>query len=121
MLSKARRAAPDIDRDINDCAAAHAHELALRAWRQLVMEAPHCAGTRIANVVVLDKNRADPAAARPCAFHTSEKKPRWSPMRRGTTILTSGNRVSTISIMVSSTARNDCGDFTMPFPKSEPS
>src|SRR5579871_920136 len=60
MLSKARRAAPDIDRDIKDCAAAHAHELALRAWRQLVMEAPHCAGTRIANVVVLDKNRADP-------------------------------------------------------------
>jgi hypothetical protein len=53
---------------------------------------------RVADVVVLDERRLDPGRGKIRAFHTSEEKPRTSPMRRGMMTLISGSAVSRICI-----------------------
>jgi hypothetical protein len=77
MAAEGRRAAPDVDGDVEDGPVRHAQQLALRGRRDLKVKAAPI-----------------PASEKARSFHTSEKNPRVSPMRCGNTILMSGSEVS---------------------------
>ena len=77
MPAVGRRAAPDIDRDVPDRAAHHAHQLALRVRRDLQCSprtTPRSADTRV--IVLHERTRRCRPRRSGAAFQVSEKKPR---------------------------------------------
>ena len=98
-----RRAAPQVDRDVEHLAGDRAHQLSLRVLDLVVQAAQHAA-PRARVVVLHEVARRCPASRSARAFKLSKKKPRASPNTRGSTILTSGMSVAMTRMAKSSTA-----------------